>query len=94
MRDRLSQRKHYQEQHGQSKTAYWLAKFAHDLIFYVPISLMAVEMIKLYDPNMEVAQLTVLLQPFATLPILYVFSYMFTRELSAITVLFSYSFLV
>ena len=55
---------------------------------------MALEMIKLYDPNMEVAKLTVFLQPFATLPFLYVCSYMFTRELSAITVLFSYSFIV
>ena len=61
MRDRQSQRKHYQEQHGQSKTAYWFAKFAHDLIFYLPISLMAVEMIKLYDPNLEMAPKTVML---------------------------------
>ena len=27
MRDRSSQKKHFQEYHGQSKIAYWLARF-------------------------------------------------------------------
>lgn len=74
MRDRISLRKHYQEHHGQSKLAYWIAKFCHDFLFYVPVSLVAVQMIKNYDPFMEMAQTTVMIQPFATIPFLYVCS--------------------
>ena len=45
MRDRTSYRKHYQEHHGQSKLAYWLARFFHDIIFYIPISFIAIVLI-------------------------------------------------
>ena len=50
MRDRVSGRKHYFESHGQSKLAYWLARFAHDIVFYVPVSFAAVYLMKKFDP--------------------------------------------
>ena len=49
MRERLSQRKHFQEYHGQSKAAYWLARFVHDLVFYLPIAIVASIMMHTYD---------------------------------------------
>ena len=50
MRDRTSGRKHYLESHGQSKLAYWLARFAHDIVFYVPICLVTVYLMNKFDP--------------------------------------------
>lgn len=61
MRDLQSERKHYQESQGQSAVAYWMAKFFHDLILFIPISLVALEMINQYDPHMEIAPTTLLL---------------------------------
>ena len=55
MQERKSQRKHFQEYHGQSKMAYWLARFAHDLVFYLPISLVASIMMHTFEPQMVLA---------------------------------------
>ena len=38
-----------------------MAKFFHDLILFIPISLVALEMINQYDPHMETAPTTLLL---------------------------------
>ena len=61
MRDLQSERKHYQESQGQSVAAYWMAKFFHDLIFFIPMSLVALEMINQFDPHLETAPKTLLL---------------------------------
>ena len=93
MRDRTSGRKHFQEQHGQRKLAYWVAKFCHDFIFYLPVAWAANTMIGRYDDYMEYAPTTVALQPLVTLPLLYVCSFMFTREATAVITLFFYQVL-
>ena len=71
-----------------------MAKFFHDLIFFIPISLVALEMISQFDAQNEAAPTTILLQPLATLPFLYVCAHMFTSEVSAVIVLFCYSICV
>ena len=68
-----------------------MAKFFHDLILFIPMSLVALEMISQYDSQNEVAPTTILLQPLATLPFLYVCAHMFTSEVSAVISLFCYS---
>lgn len=49
MRERTSGKKHFFESHGQSKLAYWLAKFVHDIIFYVPIAIVTAILIEKFD---------------------------------------------
>ena len=71
-----------------------MAKFFHDLIFFIPISLVAREMINQFDSHMEIAPTTLALQPLATLPFLYVYAHMFTSEVSAVLVLWCYSICV
>jgi len=41
LQERVSTRKHYNEHHGQGKLAYWMARYFHDLIFYIPITYIA-----------------------------------------------------
>lgn len=55
MRERISQRKHFMQYHGQSKMAYWLARFVHDLVFYLPVSLVGVGMMNKFEPQMVMA---------------------------------------
>ena len=55
---------------------------------------MAVKMMKEFDPQFEYALNGVYLQPFATLPFLYVISHMFSNGLSAVITLAVYSILI
>ena len=90
LQERVSTRKHFNEHHGQSKLAYWLARYFHDLIFYIPITYVASKMIEKYDPHMEMAPDVVFLQPLSMLPFIYVTSFMFTRQITAILSLIFY----
>ena len=56
MKERTSNLKKYQEHHGQSKLAYWLARFCNDIIFYLPVAWMAVKMMEEFDPQMDYAK--------------------------------------
>ena len=94
MRDRTSGRKHYFESHGQSKLAYWLAKFAHDVFFYVPISIVSVYLIDKFDPQMEQASRSIMIAPLAMLPTIYAAQYMFLNEVSALMFLIIYQITV
>ena len=94
MRDRTSGRKHYFESLGQSKLAYWLARFAHDIVFYVPVCLIAIYLIRKFDPEMQQAERSIMLAPFAMLSFIYVAQHLFTREVSAIMTLLVYQGIV
>ena len=72
MRDRTSGRKHYLESHGQSKLAYWLARFVHDILFFVPVSLVTIYLINKFDSHMELAPRSIIVAPFASIPFVYV----------------------
>ena len=90
MRERISQRKHFQEYHGQSKLAYWLARFVHDLVFYLPISLVGARMMNKFEPQMLMAPRLVILQPFVMLPFIYVVQHIFKNEVTAVLMLILY----
>ena len=90
MRDRTSGRKHYLESHGQSKLAYWLARFAHDIIFYIPVCLIVVYLINKFDSHMEMAARSIFIAPFAFLPFIYTVQFLFDREVSAIMFMLIY----
>ena len=94
MKDRISYRKHYQEHHRQSKLAYWIARFFHDVVYYIPISLMALLMIATYDDHMVMAPKCIMLQPLATLPFLYLCSHLFSSEITGTITLFCYTLVV
>lgn len=49
MRERLSERKLFLESHGQSKCSYWVARFLHDIVFFLPISIVANYLISKYE---------------------------------------------
>jgi len=55
MRDRTSQRKNFMESHGTKKLGYWLTKYVHDLLWYLPVTLAAQKMLETFDPHMEFA---------------------------------------
>mmetsp|Transcript_6767 Transcript_6767/g.9291 ORF Transcript_6767/g.9291 Transcript_6767/m.9291 type:complete len:146 (-) Transcript_6767:2264-2701(-) len=61
VRERTSERKLFLESHGQSKFSYWLARYAHDIVFYLPISFMAIAMITMYEPEMKQASASIFL---------------------------------
>ena len=69
--DRVSLRKQFWEAHGLSKFAYWAAQYLHDLIFYLPLSIVVSLLISKFDYNMEYAARVVFFQPFAMLPLIY-----------------------
>ena len=94
LRDRTSGRKHYFESHGQSKLAYWLAKFAHDIVFYVPICVVSIYLINKFDPQMEQAGRSIMVAPFVMLPIIYVAQFLFVNEVSALMFLLIYQITV
>ena len=90
MRERTSQRKSFSESHGQSKFAYWLARYTHDLLFFLPVGLVALSMFKTYDPQMVTAPKIVLLAPVSMLPFLYVWGELFNSEIFALVSLLVY----
>lgn len=55
---------------------------------------MAVKMIQIYDDHMEFAPMCIIIQPLATLPFLYLISHMFTREVTGVITMISYTLLV
>ena len=61
MRERNSMRKKYLESHGQSKASYWLARYGHDLFFYLPTAFIARILLKKFESNMIAAPSSVLL---------------------------------
>jgi len=67
-----------------------MARYLHDLVFYLPVSLIAIFLIGRYEPQMEMAARSLLVQPFAMLPFIYVISQMFSNELSAVFFLLTY----
>ena len=52
MRERTSLRKQFLEMHGQSKFFYWIARYLHDLVFYLPVSLVIVRHIETYETQL------------------------------------------
>ena len=53
IRDRTSQRKNFMASHGTSILAYWLIRYIHDLLWYIPITLVAQKMLETFEPHME-----------------------------------------
>ena len=49
IRERTSERKLFLESHGQSQFSYWMARYLNDLIFYLPVSLVANYLIGTYE---------------------------------------------
>ena len=94
MRERNSQRKRFLESHGQSKLIYWLTRYLLDIVFYLPVSFTGIRMISIYEPQMEAASRSVFIQPFAALPFIYLCSFLFQRELTAILSLLGYHIMV
>lgn len=43
------------ESHGTKKLGYWLTKYVHDLLWYLPVTLAAQKMLETFDPHMEFA---------------------------------------
>lgn len=56
----------------------------------MPVSVVAVYLISTYEPQMDAAARSVIFQPFAMLPFLYVCAYIFRNELSAVLTLLVY----
>ena len=94
IRDLTSTRKHYQQHHRQSKLAYWIARFFHDIVFYVPISYAALKMIEIFDDHLIMAPTCIVLQPLAYLPMIYLMAHCFSREITAVLTLICYTMLV
>jgi hypothetical protein len=67
-----------------------MARYFHDLIFFIPITYMATKMITDYDAHMEMAPDVLFLQPLSMLPCIYVASFMFKREIPAVIFLIFY----
>ena len=76
------------------RVSFWIARYVHDLIFYLPISFMVASMVSQYDTHMELAPTLVFLQPFAALPFIYVWSFMFSGETQAMISLVLYQLFV
>lgn len=55
IRERVSERKLFLQSHGQSKCMYWFTRYLHDILFYLPVSAVAVYLIVTYEPEMELA---------------------------------------
>lgn len=90
VKDRVSLKKEFLEAHGQSKAAYWLALYLHDLILYLPVGYVVSWMLSKFDNYMEYAPSVVYLQPFAMLPFIYCASFLFRSELPAMLAILIY----
>ena len=61
IRERTSERKMFLQSHGQSQVAYWVSRYIHDIVFYLPISVVAIYLISVYETQMDAAALSVAL---------------------------------
>lgn len=61
MSDRMSKKKMFAKHHGMKTFPYWVARYIHDLVFYLPISFTVASMVSQFDPHMKLAPTLVFL---------------------------------